>query len=71
MEPVLQSKKAGLDDIVTITCYNKTEKKVRREAIAFYFEGMMCCDGAERERYTNIYEKLMLGYMECDDSDNF
>lgn len=71
MEPVLRTRKASLDDVVTITCYNQTEQKTRREALAFYFEAMMCCEGAERERYTNIYQKLMLGKMECDDSDNF
>lgn len=68
MEPVLKSRKASLDDEVSIICYNETKPMIRRDAIAFYFEGMMCCEGSERERYTNIYQQLMLGWMECDDS---
>lgn len=58
----------SLDDEVNVTCYNRTEKMKRRDAINMYFEGMMCCDGSERERYTNIYQMLMLGYMDvCDE----
>ena len=60
-------RKPSLDDIVSVTCYNKTEKVVRRDAIAFYFDCMMNSEGSERERYTDIYQQLMLGYMECSD----
>lgn len=60
-------KKASLDDIVEVTCYNETEKFVRRDAINFYFDCMLNSEGSERERYLNIYQMLMLGYTECFD----
>jgi hypothetical protein len=34
------------NDIVTITCYNQTEKRKRSEAIRFYTEGMIVCAGS-------------------------
>ena len=60
-------KRPSLDDIVTITCYNQTEEMVRRDAIKFYAEGMACCEGSERDRYTDIYLQLMDGNMVCHD----
>jgi len=63
----VEEKKSPLDDIVTITCYNKTEQMKRGDAIKFYAEGMNCCEGSERDRYTNIYMQLMDGRMECYD----
>lgn len=57
------------DDIVTITCYGTTKRMSRNKAIKFYLEGMQCCEGSERERYTNIYLQLLDGCKEC--SDNF
>lgn len=55
------------NDIVTITCYGVTEKIKRQDAIEKYLEGMMCCDGSERERYTNIYIQLIAGNKHCTD----
>lgn len=52
---------ANKNDIVTITCYGQTEKMKRQEAIDFYLEGMMCCEGSEAERYSNIYFQLLEG----------
>lgn len=60
-------KKPSVDDTVIITCYNRTEQMTRRDAIAFYFDCMINTEGSERDRYTNIYEMLMLGYAECHD----
>lgn len=54
-------------DIVKVTCYNQTKEWERSEAIAFFLEGMMSCEGAERERYTDIYIQLLGGYKECSD----
>lgn len=30
---------------------------------------MAACEGSEKERYTNIYMKLMMGMTDCDDSE--
>ena len=55
------------NDVVTITCYGVTKKMNRKDAIEKYLEGMMCCDGSERERYTNIYCQLIAGETVCND----
>ena len=57
-------------DAVKITCYGETKIwDDRQEAIKEYLEGMSCCEGAERERYTNIYLQLIDGCTECEDID--
>ena len=33
----------------------------------FYLEGMTACEGAERDRYTNIYLQLLEGRTVCED----
>lgn len=52
---------------MTVTCYRKTETMTREQAIDKYYEGMMCCEGSERDRYTNIYCQLMDGYRRVSD----
>ena len=55
---------------VTTVCYG--EKKVwdsRKEAMDFFYEGMLCCEGSERDRYTNIYCKLADGARYATDED--
>ena len=54
-------------DLVKITCYRKTEVMERSKAIAFYKEGVMCCDGSERDRYVNILMGLLDGLKEVTD----
>lgn len=49
------------NDEVEITCYGDTSKTTRAEAIKFYLECMMCSEGAERDRYLNIYLQLLNG----------
>ena len=57
-------------DSVKITCYGETKVwDDRQEAIKEFLEGMSCCEGAERERYTNIYLQLINGCTECGDVD--
>ena len=54
----------------TITCYGKTKsypESQRKAMMDFYYEGMVCCDGSERERYTNIYIDLSEGREHCSD----
>ena len=55
-------------DMVTITCYGREETLPRSAAIKKYKEGMMCCEGSERERYTNIYLQLIEGQTKCTDN---
>lgn len=59
--------KKELAEQVTVTCYRKTETMTREQAIDKYYEGMMCCEGSERDRYTNIYCQLMDGYRRVSD----
>ena len=45
-----------------VVCYNQAEVwKSRTEAAAFYLEAMCACEGAERERYTDVLLDLMAG----------
>ena len=54
--------------MVDVICYGQRETwNSRQDAIKFFFEGMMCCDGAERDRYTNVYLDLMNGKDVCSD----
>ena len=56
-------------DAVKITCYGETKVwDDRQEAIKEFLEGMACCEGSERERYTNIYLQLIEGCEECEDT---
>ena len=56
------------NDVVTITCYNQTEKRKRVEAIRFYTEGMIACAGSsEGDRYTSIVTGLQEGLSVVDD----
>lgn len=49
-------------DHITVTCYGKKQEWAsRQEAIDFYLQGVMACDGAERERYLEIYLRLSMG----------
>ena len=57
----------SINDEVVIVCYGKTEKMSRRDAMIKYHEGMVCCDGSERERYTNIFLELLEGRKVCSD----
>lgn len=59
--------KKQMNEKVKVTCYGQTEVMTRKEAIDEYYEGMLCCDGSEAERYTTIYCQLMEGCMECSD----
>lgn len=56
-------------DIVTITCYNRTERLQREVAVKKYLEAMTCSEGSERERYCKILGELMQGKKICSDED--
>ena len=48
-------------DYVLVTCYGKTRRWKRGEAVRFYTNSMMVCDGAESLRYARIVECLKSG----------
>lgn len=53
---------------IRITCYRCTEEWLdRNNAMSFYYEGMMMCEGSERDRYTDIFMQLGAGCMDCTD----
>lgn len=54
-------------DIVTVTCYGITEQMERQKAIRFYSDGVLSCDGSEKERYANILAQLTSGLTVCSD----
>ena len=56
-----------LDSVTVITYGQKQIWDSRAEAIKFYLEGMAYCEGAERDRYTNIYLALISGAKVCKD----
>jgi len=53
--------RARINDKVKVTCYGKTKVWRRQEAMAFFLEGAIACDGAESERYLRIYGRLQAG----------
>ena len=56
-------------DKVTTICYGQAREWDNRwDAIDFFKEGVMACDGPEKERYTNILLKLLAGETLCSDS---
>ena len=51
-----------------VVCYNQAEVwRSRLEASAFYLEAMCACEGAERDRYTEVLLDLMAGKDVCHD----
>lgn len=66
----LASKLTGtVDDLVTVTCYGKTEMVARSAAIAEYEMAVDCSDGCERERYFIILDGLRRGLTTVTDRD--
>ena len=53
---------------VVVVCYNQAEVwKSREMAAAYYLEAMCACEGAEKERYTDVLLDLMAGKTVCHD----
>lgn len=48
-------------DPVIVVCYKQREHWDRKKAIAFYEEGMFCCEGAEADRYKEVVRQLKAG----------
>ena len=57
------------DDIVKITCYDKTEYLSREVAIKKYTQAIAMSEGSEQDRYVNIYLGLVSGLSEVSDED--
>ena len=59
----------GTETVRTV-CYDTEDIwKSRELAKQFFLRAMATCEGSEKERYTNIYMKLMMGMTDCDDSE--
>lgn len=57
-------------DGVTTVCYGKVQEwDDRSESRNFFLNAMMNSEGAERERYANIYFGLVRGQGYCTDSE--
>ena len=55
---------------VTVTCYGeKKHWQDREDAFKFYYDGVCCCEGSERDRYMNICIGIMEGLEEVTDED--
>ena len=53
---------------IIVVCYGKAEIwEDREKAKEFYFDCMMNSEGAERDRYVNIYMQLCQGFVNCID----
>lgn len=55
------------NDVVKIICYKRESEMNRQDAIREFTEGVMVCDGSERDRYMNVLLDLMAGKTVCRD----
>ena len=58
------------NDIVKIICYGQEQEMTRSAAIRKFTEGVLACEGAERDRYANILSDLYCGLTVCTDQPN-
>lgn len=59
----------GAETVRTV-CYGTEDIwKNREQAKQFFLQAMAYSEGSEKERYTNIYMKLMMGMTDCNDSE--
>lgn len=56
-------------DMVTIITYGQAEQMERKQAEKFMLDCMRHSEGSERDRYTNVYLKLLEGLTECSDEE--
>lgn len=61
--------RARINDKVEVTCYGETKVWRRQEAMDFFLEGALTCEGAESERYLRIYGRLHAGLRVVTDED--
>ena len=66
---LLTDTERGTETIRTV-CYDTEDIwKSRGQAKQFFLQAMASSEGSEKERYMNIYMKLMMGMNDCDDSE--
>lgn len=54
---------------IKTVCYNQErEWTSREEAMEFFFNGVICSEGSEQERYMTILIKLQAGLDICSDN---
>lgn len=58
-----------VDGVKTICYGEEILWEFRKDAVAFFLKGMAASEGSERQRYSNIYLKLIMGAKICDDSE--
>ena len=58
------------NNIVTIVCNGKSEQMKRGDAIRFFLDGFLACEGSERDRYGKILNDLYFGKSVCTDTDD-
>lgn len=58
-----------MDSVTTITYGQARKWNKREDAIAFFSDGVMYCDGCERERYAIVLCKLINGLKVCSDEE--
>ena len=59
-----------IDDSVTCICYGTIKRfQHRQDAINYFAQGFLMCDGSEMSRYKNILNKLISGESFCTDDD--
>ena len=69
VEVIAISEVNKMEKIITV-CYGyRQEWTSRKDAELYFLEGMMNSDGSERERYTEIYLKLLAGETICTDNE--
>ena len=54
-------------DMVLVICGGRQEQMDRQEAINFYMEGTLSCEGSEQSRYASILAQLLEGSIVCSD----
>lgn len=58
------------EKIITVTYGKEDTWTNRKKAMEFFMDCMRHSEGCERERYTNVYFKLMDGLTYCTDDDD-
>lgn len=68
---VAEKTKTVSKNIIRIECYGEIEEypqSKRKELLNHFLEGAIACEGAESERYFNIYTQLLSGENDIKDT---